>query len=36
MAKALIGKQVDDETEVITPTGKKIWYINKIQYVPFD
>ena len=36
MAKALIGKQVDDEAAVITPAGKKIWYINKIQYVPFD
>ena len=35
MAKALIGKQVDDEAEVHTPAGNKIWYINKIQYVPF-
>ncbi len=35
MAKALIGKQVDDEVQVKTPAGEKIWYINKIQYVPF-
>ncbi|QUM75034.1 transcription elongation factor GreB [Moritella sp. 24] len=35
MAKALIGKQVDDDAEVHTPAGKKVWYINKIQYVPF-
>ncbi len=32
MAKALLGKQVDDEIEVITPLGKKIWYINQIEY----
>lgn len=36
MAKALIGKQVDDEVQVKTPAGEKIWYINKIQYVPFS
>jgi len=36
MAKALIGKQVDDDAEVHTPSGKKLWYINKIQYVPFS
>ncbi|PKH09097.1 transcription elongation factor GreB [Moritella sp. Urea-trap-13] len=35
MAKALIGKQVDDEAKVNTPSGKKTWYINKIQYSPF-
>lgn len=35
MAKALIGKQVDDEAIVHTPAGRKIWYINKIQYNPF-
>lgn len=32
IAKALLGKQVDDEIEVITPLGKKIWYINQIEY----
>ncbi|MFT5879949.1 MAG: transcription elongation factor GreB [Moritella sp.] len=36
MAKALIGKQVDDEAQVKTPAGDKTWYINKIQYVPFS
>jgi len=36
MAKALIGKQVDDEVQVKTPAGDKVWYINKIQYMPFD
>lgn len=32
MAKALLGKQIDDEAEVHTPLGKVIWYINKISY----
>lgn len=32
MARALIGKQVDDEVVVKTPNGDKIWYINKISY----
>ena len=32
IARALLGKQVDDEVEVLTPSGKKIWYINLIRY----
>jgi transcription elongation factor GreB len=32
MARALIGKQVDDEVIVKTPNGEKIWYINGIRY----
>jgi transcription elongation factor GreB len=36
MARALIGKSVDDEIVVITPEGKKEWVINAIQYKPFD
>lgn len=32
MARALLGKQVDDEVEVVTPKGKKLWYINTIRY----
>ncbi|OIJ38666.1 MULTISPECIES: transcription elongation factor GreB [Acinetobacter] len=32
MARALLGKQVDDEAEVITPYGKKVWFINTIRY----
>ncbi|GIU41824.1 transcription elongation factor GreB [Shewanella algidipiscicola] len=36
MARALIGKQVDDEVVVSTPQGDKVWYINKIQYQPFE
>ena len=32
MARALLGKQVDDEFEVITPLGKKTWWINAIHY----
>ncbi|WP_127470520.1 transcription elongation factor GreB [Thiomicrorhabdus aquaedulcis] len=32
MARALIGKQVDDEVTVITPEGTKVWYVNRIWY----
>ena len=32
MAQALLRKQVDDEVEVVTPQGKKRWYINTIRY----
>ncbi|MDM1247028.1 transcription elongation factor GreB [Acinetobacter sp. R933-2] len=32
MARALLTKQVDDEVEVLTPSGKKNWYINSIEY----
>ena len=32
MARALLSKEVDDEVEVITPLGKKVWYINSICY----
>lgn len=32
MARALLGKDVDDEIEVHTPSGKKLWYINTIRY----
>lgn len=32
IARALLGKQVDDEVEVLTPSGKKLWYINLIRY----
>ncbi|MNH64881.1 Transcription elongation factor GreB [compost metagenome] len=32
MARALLGKEVDDEIEVHTPSGKKLWYINTIHY----
>lgn len=32
MACALLGKEVDDEIEVHTPSGKKLWYINTIRY----
>ncbi len=35
MARALIGKQVDDEVVVETPQGKRLWYINQIQYRAF-
>jgi transcription elongation factor GreB len=36
MARALIGKSVDDEVVVATPEGRKEWFINAIQYKPFD
>jgi len=32
MAKALLGKQLDDEIFVETPKGTKIWFVTKIQY----
>lgn len=32
VARALIGKQVDDEIQVETPAGKACFYINKIWY----
>ena len=32
MARALLGKSVDDEAEVMTPSGKKLWFINSIHY----
>lgn len=36
MARALIGKQVDDDVIVQTPSGPKEWYINAIRYTPFE
>lgn len=36
MAKALLGKAVDDEVIVLTPEGRKEWFINAIQYKPFE
>jgi transcription elongation factor GreB len=36
MARALIGKQVDDEVRVNTPSGVREWYINHIRYSPFE
>ena len=36
MARALIGKQMDDEIQVKTPSGLKLWFINHIRYQPFD
>jgi len=32
MARALLGKQVDDEVKVSTPLGEKLWYVNEIRY----
>lgn len=32
MAKALIGKVIDDEIKVLTPEGEQMWYLNKISY----
>lgn len=34
MARALLGKRVDDEAVVSTPTGKVIWVIDSIRYQP--
>ena len=36
MARALLGKQVNEEIEVVTPLGKKIWYINSIRYEMYE
>ncbi|MEM1195881.1 MAG: transcription elongation factor GreA [Pseudomonadota bacterium] len=33
IARALIGKQVDDEIEVTVPSGDKFYLIEKIEYV---
>ena len=32
MARALLGKSVDDDAEVVTPHGKRLRYVNKITY----
>ena len=32
MARALLGKQVDDDFVVQTPQGEKVWFVNKIDY----
>lgn len=32
MAKALLGKEQDDEAVVKTPKGDRLWYVNKISY----
>jgi transcription elongation factor GreB len=32
MAKALLGKEVDDEATVSTPSGKQLWFVTKIDY----
>lgn len=32
IARACLGKQVDDDVVVQTPSGNKVWYINTIEY----
>lgn len=32
MARALLKKAEDDEAEVVTPAGRKLWFINHIAY----
>lgn len=32
MARAILKKQVDDDFDVQTPTGKKTWFVNSIHY----
>jgi transcription elongation factor GreB len=34
IAKACLGKSVDDEIKVNTPHGIKTWYIHTISYIP--
>jgi len=33
MARAALGKQLDDEFTVITPNGPKAWIVIKIDYI---
>jgi transcription elongation factor GreB len=33
MARAALGKQLDDEFTVITPNGPKAWIVTKIDYI---
>ncbi|MHC5225951.1 transcription elongation factor GreB [Ignatzschineria sp. LJL83] len=33
MAKACLGKKEDDEIEIITPDGRKVWVITNIKYL---
>lgn len=32
MAKACLGKSIEDEIQVQTPKGNKIWHIENIYY----
>ena len=32
MARALLKKEEDDQVEVKTPEGIRVWYINRISY----
>ncbi len=32
LARALLKKQVDDEVEVVLPSGSKVFFINKVEY----
>lgn len=36
MARAVLGKQEEDEVWVRTPEGDKLWFILRIQYQPFS
>jgi transcription elongation factor GreB len=36
MARALLGKAVDDEVVVRTPEGLREWFINRISYRPIN
>ena len=36
VARALIGKEEDDEVKVATPSGVKTWYVVRIQYQAFE
>ncbi|WP_028116472.1 transcription elongation factor GreB [Ferrimonas senticii] len=35
LARAMLGKEVDDEVIVRTPAGAQTYYINRISYKPF-
>jgi len=31
-ARACLGKEIDDEVEIVTPDGRKLWYVESFSY----
>jgi transcription elongation factor GreB len=36
LARALLGKTLDDEIRVAAPSGERCWYLLEIRYTPWD